>query len=145
MPAYQQATHDAVGDEMAPIVEAMEELVEAFGARTVVSAIMRSSVAESLSKIGTGSAIRVTQAVLRQIVAAEDSKQEAEVIAMAIGLIIEDGMTVTRLAKRYGCTKQAISKKIVTFCEENSLPPSIYMRPEKDRITYALFNKPRMA
>ena len=133
------------GDELAPALAAIEELAEDFGQRCVVSAIMRSSCADALGKIGTGSAVAVTQAVLRQIVSAKDSKMEAEIICMAIGLVLDEGMTVTRLAKRYGCTKQAISKRIVTFCEKNALPPSIYMRPEKDRAIYALCNQPRIA
>ena len=136
-------------DALEPIVGAIEELVADVGVHAVIAAVMRSSCADKmqngLTRLGGDASVAVIQFVLRQIIDARDSKMEAEIMAMAVGLILKEDMTVTRLARRYGCTKQAVSKRIVTFCERNGLPPSIYMRPERDRETYRLFNKPRIS
>jgi hypothetical protein len=47
------------------------------------------------------------------------------------------------IGNRHGITKQAVSKRVVAFADENKLPPSVYMRSEKDRKTYAMTNQPR--
>ena len=133
---------EADSDCIAPVVEEIEALAREFGADAVRAAVMQSSLAKPLSDMG-GSVSRVLQIILLQIVCEPDTKFAAEIMAMACGVEIEEGRTVTSLAKKYGVTKQAVSKRIVLFAERLQLPPSIYMRPVADREIYRLCNKPR--
>lgn len=124
---------------------ALEELVAAFGLRAVVAACLRNGVGESITKTGGTAAREVLQVVIREIAMAKDPQLVAEVMAVGVGVILDDKVTITRLAKKHGISKQAFSKRVVRFCEQNNLPPSIYMRSKKDRATYALTNRPRSA
>lgn len=134
------------GETEGEIVGAIEELVAEFGVRGVVTAALNSTLGPQLNKVGGGdAALRISQVILREIVFSKDPQLQAEVMAVGAGIILEDDVTITRLAAKHGITKQAFSKRVVSFCEEMGLPPSQYMRAEKDRATYALTNQPRTA
>lgn len=124
-------------------VQAVEELVAEFGVKAVVAACMRSSAGDELTRGGNTATLHVAQSIIREIVFAEDPRLEAEVMALGAGIILRDGDTMRRIAAKYGVTVAAISKRVVAFCDENQLPPSIYMRSAKDRKTYSLTNRPR--
>lgn len=66
---------------------------------------------------------------------------EVDVIGIAIGV---PGLgSVTAVAAKHGFTKQAISKAAVKFCNDNGLPPSIYMRSEANREVHRVANRRR--
>ena len=132
-------------DALAPAVAALEELIADFGARGVAEAFLRTTAGDQLSKFGSNATLRAIQCTIRQIVFAKDARMEAEIVGMAAGMELAPGMTVTALAQRYGVSKQAISKRLVNFCETHGLPPSVFMRPEKDREIYRQFNRPKTA
>lgn len=124
---------------------AVDELIAEFGVRGVVAACLKSSAGDQFERLGGNGALRAIQVVLRQIVFAKNPRLEAEVMALGAGILLEDKATMTRIAGKYGFTKQALSKRVVKFCDENGLPPSSYMRSKKDRETYRLTNRPRSA
>lgn len=125
--------------------EALEELIGEFGVRAVVGAILGSSCAKALERCGSGeAALRVSQVILRQIAYSSNPQLEAEIMAIGCGVILDDDVTMTKMGQRWGLTRAAISKRVVNYVEQMGLPPSIYMRKEKDRETYALTNRPRV-
>ncbi|MGA7724636.1 MAG: hypothetical protein WCA95_05105 [Opitutaceae bacterium] len=130
-------------DALAPAVAALEELIADFGARGVAEAFLRTTAGDQLSKFGSNATLRAIQFVVREIVFSENARLAAEVVAMASGMILEEGMSVTKLAARHGVGKAAVSKRMVNFCRTHGLPPSIYMRPEKDREIYRTYNRPK--
>jgi hypothetical protein len=132
-------------DEGSVAQEAVEELIAEFGVRGLVTACLKSSAGDEFGRLGGNGALRIAQVILRQIVFAERPRLEAEVMALGAGILLEDKATMTRIADKYGFTKQALSKRVVKFCDEHNLPPSCYMRSKKDRETYALTNRPRSA
>lgn len=133
------------GETEGEIIGAIEELVSEFGVRGVVAAALNSTAGPHLSRMGGDAALRISQVILREIVFSKNPQLQAEVMAVGAGIILEDDATMTRMAAKHGITKQAFSKRVVSFCEEMGLPPSQYMRAEKDRATYALTNQPRTA
>ena len=50
-----------------------------------------------------------------------------------------------RSAAKHHLTTQAVSKRVIAFCDTHNLPPSIYMKSRKARANYALTNQPRIA
>jgi hypothetical protein len=123
---------------------AIGELIGEFGIRCVLMAVLGSELGQELEKVGGDATRRVAQVILREIAFSEDPRLEAEIMALGAGVILENDMTMTRLAQRHGLTKAAISARVVRFVDENRLPPSSYMRSEKDREKYALTNRPRV-
>lgn len=124
---------------------AIEELICELGVRAVLGAVLGSSLAGHLERCGSGeAALRVSQVILRQIAFSNNPQLEAEIMAMGCGVILSDDATMTQMGQRWGLTRAAISKRVVNFVEENKLPPSQFMRSEKDRETYSLTNRPRV-
>lgn len=134
---------NGANDKESEAVEAIEELIAEFGLRGVVSACLKSSAGDALEQLGGNATLRIAQAIIREVVFAEDPRLEAVVMALGAGILLADGDNMTRLAAKHGMTKQALSKRVVRYVEENGLPPSVYMRSEKDRETYAETNQPR--
>lgn len=131
-------------DDYKPITDTLDELVADFGLRAVIAAVLQSEAGQKIQSTGGSESLRIVQSILREIVYAEDPQLEAEVMAIGAGLFLEDKMAVTRIAKKHGLSKAAVSKRAVRFCAEKGLPPSQFMRPERDRETYALTNRPRI-
>ena len=136
---------EADPDDLKPITEAINELIAECGVRAVVSAFLRSEAGEEVQKLGGNQTLRVIQVLIREIARSADPQLEAEIMALGTGVLLENHATITRLAKKHGLTKQAVSKRVVRFCIENDIPPSSFMRPERDRETYRLTNQPRIA
>ena len=136
---------EADPDELGPLVDAIDELIADAGVRAVVAAVLRSKAGEDLQKHGGNQTLRISQVILREIAFSQDPQLEAEIMALGAGVMLEDKATITKLARKHGLTKQAISKRMIRFCVDNGLPPSSYMRPERDRETYSRTNRPRIA
>lgn len=125
--------------------QGLEELVAEFGPRAVVGAILGSSIAEAMERVGGGeAALRVSQVIVREIAFSKNPQLEAEIIALATGVLLMDEDNMTKTARRWGLTRGAISKRVLKFVDENKLPPSVFMRKEADRLKYALTNRPRV-
>lgn len=136
---------EKIGDTEAEVSGALEELIGEFGVRSVLGAVLGSSLAKDLERCGSGeAALRVSQVILRQIAYSSNPQLEAEIMAIGCGVILNDDETMTKMGKRWGLTRAAISKRVVNFVEENGLPPSQFMRSEKDRETYSMTNRPRI-
>lgn len=129
-------------DKEGELIETLRELIEVFGERRVYACL------EDLAKQATKSGsvivlLAVLQAVIREIALASNPQLEAEVIALGTGVLLTDKQTMGSIAAKHGLTKQAVSKRVIAFCDKWQLPPSTFMRSTKDRITYAKCNKPR--
>lgn len=140
-----QSAPTRTGDESAAEASAaLEELIAELGLRTVLSAVLASSLAPHLSRTGEAT-LRVIQVILRQIAYAPNPQLEAEIMALGCGVILFDEQGCRHFARKHGLTPAAVSKRVIEFAEANALPPSQYMRSLQDRRTYALTNRPRIA
>lgn len=63
---------------------------------------------------------------------------EAQIVGLAIGALGMGG--ISHVAKLHGVCRQAVSKRVIKFCRENDLPPSVYMRSEANREVHRLSN-----
>lgn len=125
--------------------QGIEELIAEFGIRSVLSAVLGSSLARDLERCGGGdAALRVSQVILREIAFSKNPQLEAEIMALGCGVILQDEDNMTKIGRRWGLTRAAISKRVLDFVDANKLPPSTFMRKEADRQTYALTNRPRV-
>lgn len=121
---------------------AINELVGDLGTKAVVAGIASSQIAQLVG--GASSSATVKEGVvfvLARIIDSADPRKTADVMAMACGLSLREGITMTDLAEKYGVTKADISKEAVDFCERMGLPPSQFMLPEASREKYRLTNK----
>ena len=123
---------------------AIEEIIGAFGIQCVLKAVLDSKLEPELKRLGGDATRRVAQVILREIAFSKNPQLEAEIMALGVGVILEDHLTMTELGRRHGVTKAAISARVVRFVEENDLPPSSYMRSEAAREKYAATNRPRV-
>jgi hypothetical protein len=143
------ATHhpntSSANDREGEAVEAIEEHIAEYGASGTLAACLRSSAGEEFSKLGGNATLRIAQVIIREIAYSQNPRLEAEIMALGAGIILSDNATMTKIALKWGITKQALSKRVVAYCDENKLPPSAFMRSEKDRRTYAMTNQPRSA
>lgn len=67
-----------------------------------------------------------------------NSEREAAIVGLAVGVLGMGG--ISDVAKRFGLGRQAVSKRVVRFCREHGLPPSVYMKSEANRATHRLAN-----
>lgn len=131
-------------DADSAIVADVEELIAAVGLRAFVRACMLSSAGESFTTYDNG-ALRIAQALLRDIVFSKTPQLEAEIMALGAGILLGKSQSITAVARKHGITKSAVSKRVVAFCDRNGLPPSPFMKSKRARAVYALTNKPRTA
>lgn len=130
-------------DKDAEAVAAIEELVADIGLLAVVSAVLKSSIGDHLGQVGGNATLRIAQVILRRIAFSKNPQLEAEIMALGSGIILAEGENMTKVAKKWGITRAAVSKRVLQFADEYGLPPSQYMRKTADRKTYALCNQPR--
>lgn len=135
--------YSAPKDPVAEARDALEELKAEFGLKVLLAAIIQSGAGESIT-LNPEATLRVAQYVLREIVYSPDPQLEAEIMAIGSGVLDEKGIT-TRIAAKHSITRQAVSKRVVAFCEEWGLPPSGSMKSEAARKVYAARNQPRIA
>jgi hypothetical protein len=136
--------HDAGRSGDAEIEETINELIGQFGKQRVRLAILQSKLGEDFEKLGASGTLRVIQQTLREIVFSPDPQLEAEVMALGAGVLLENHQSMRTIGAKHGISWQAVSKRVVAFVMKWDLPPSVYMRSEKDRETYAMCNKPRV-
>ena len=131
----------------AEVVRVIDELVSEVGMSCVIKAFCESAASDAPSATAQASTMRAIQFILRRVISApkNQTRLEAEIMAIGSGLLVNDEKTVTRIAEKYGVSRQAISKRAVAFCDEFGLRPSSFMRSESDRETYALTNQPRIS
>jgi hypothetical protein len=132
------APHDDVADAVA----AVEELKAEFGLKILLLALTRSDLGASVST-DPQTTMRVVQFVLREIVYSTDPQLEAEIMAIGSGVLDEKGI-MSKIAGKRGVTRQAVSKRVVAFCEQWGLPPSTAMKSAQARATYAQRNQPKI-
>jgi hypothetical protein len=130
-------------DKEGAAVEAVEELIAEFGVRGFLGACLHSTAGDEIERLGSNATLRIAQVIIREIAFSKHPQLEAEVMALGSGIILGDADTMTAIAAKHGFSKQALSKRVVAYCDENKLPPSQFMRARKDRVTYSLANKPR--
>ena len=123
-------------------IATINELVSDLGAKAVVAGIHGSVIASQVGQTSDSqNAQSVAVTILARIIDSGDPRKEADIMALSCGLLLREGTSITDVAKKYGVSKQDISKSAVEFCERLGLPPSHVMLSEESRTKYRLTNK----
>ena len=83
-----------------------------------------------------GSATEILRHLVADILSEDNTRLTMDCLAIALGLRVYAGDSMTKIAKRYGITRAAVSKRCVDITERLKLPPSRAMRSETARRTY---------
>lgn len=121
-------------------VASIEELIGAFGLKCFMLSLAQTSAADAPKAMHQQMTLRAIHSVIREIVYAKNSKLNAQVIAIGSGFPMSENFSMTSVAAEHGISRAAVSKRALKFCDENNLPPSIYMKSAKDRRTYTESN-----
>lgn len=142
MGASSSDTNEITESDLAEAVAALESLKAELGMRLLLTAIQAMAPGVLLSA-DQHTAKRVSQFILREIVHSTNPLLEAEVMAIASGVLDGKGIQ-TRIADKHGISRAAISKRVVAFAAEWRLPPSGGMKSEAARLTFSMRNQPRL-
>ena len=130
-----------------PIPQTVSEfrvVVEKIYLSAISSASKTGSVQEALTQyVESQLSERIWEAiaqVLSNIVDSPNPRKTADLYACATGLRLRQGITLTDLAKKYGVSKQALDKQLVSLCEKLDLPPPRMMKSQLSRESYRLSN-----
>jgi hypothetical protein len=135
--------HDAGRSSDAEIDATLKELEDEYGEKAVHDAFMRSR-SGALVKAGVQHTLQALNFALSRIIDAVNPRLEADAIGIGTGYMLRMRISIRDLAKKYGLTPAAISKRAIEFCDETGLPPSGCMRSLDDRETYAMTNRTRI-
>ena len=70
------------------------------------------------------------------LISEDNTRLTLDCLSIALGLRVYSGDSMTLIAKRYGVTRAAVSKRCVDIVERLKLPPSRAMRSETARRIY---------
>lgn len=125
------------------VADTIRDLVGAFGVRRVVEAVNELAKTSAAAPEGNAAALRLVQVMLREIAYSKTPQLTAEIMALGAGLLLENRQAITTIATKHGLSRQAVSKRAVRFCDENGLPPSVFMRSKENRAVYKMTNRPK--
>lgn len=120
--------------------QALQELVEDFGAQCVVRGIMDTTAADKIAKLG-GDQTRLAKLAIMEIRRCKNDALSADLVCLAIGLGDSTGISLSTIAKTHGCTKQGVSKQLIAICQRLGLPPLQFQLDQKARESYRLTNR----
>ena len=83
-----------------------------------------------------GDATRILRHLVADIVAEDNTRLTIECLAIALGLRVYAGDSMTEIANRHGITRAAVSKRCVDITNRLNLQPSSAMRSKRARQTY---------
>ncbi|MBN8457377.1 MAG: hypothetical protein J0M04_06000 [Verrucomicrobia bacterium] len=83
-----------------------------------------------------GTATRILRHLVADIVAEDNTRLTIECLAIALGLRVYAGDSMTEIANRHGITRAAVSKRCVDITNRLNLQPSRAMRSKRARQTY---------
>ena len=83
-----------------------------------------------------GSATDILRRLVADIIYEDNTRLTIDCLSIALGLRVYEGDSMTKIAKRHGITRAAVSKRCVDITERLKLPPSRAMRSEKARRIY---------
>jgi hypothetical protein len=88
------------------------------------------------SGIPNHDAIEVLRHFVADLIAEGNTRLTVECLAIALGLRVYSGDSMTEVANRHGVTRAAVSKRCVDITNRLKLPPSRAMRSKRARQTY---------
>jgi hypothetical protein len=83
-----------------------------------------------------GSATEILRRLVADIIYEDNTRLTIDCLSIALGLRVYEGDSMTKIAKRHGISRAAVSKRCVDITERLKLPPSRAMRSENARKTY---------
>jgi len=131
-------------DPLPQTVPEFRVVVEKIYLSAISSASKTGSVQEALTQyVESQLSERIWEAisqVLSNIVDSPNPRKTADLYACATGLRLRQGITLTDLAKKYGVSKQALDKQLVSLCKKLDLTPPRMMKSQLSRESYRLAN-----
>jgi len=83
-----------------------------------------------------GDATRILRHLVADIISEDNTRLTIECLAIALGIRVYAGDSMTKVANRHGITRAAVSKRCVDITERLGLPPSRAMRSKRARQIY---------
>jgi hypothetical protein len=83
-----------------------------------------------------GSATEILRHLVADIVREDNTRLTLDCLAIALGMRVYSGESMTEVARRHKITRAAVSKRCVDITERLNLPPSRAMRSKKARQIY---------
>jgi hypothetical protein len=83
-----------------------------------------------------GSATEILRRLVADIIYEDNTRLTIDCLSIALGMRVYEGDSMTKIAKRHGISRAAVSKRCVDITERLKLPPSRAMRSENARKTY---------
>lgn len=122
--------------------ETIDELIDCYGNSCVLEAFKQSKIAEEVAGVSSHAELSaVITWILSRIIDSRDPRKEADIMALASGMLLREGITITDVARKYGVSKQDISRAGIEFCTRFGLPPSHAQLPISARERYRLANR----
>lgn len=81
-------------------------------------------------------ATEILRHLVADLISEDNTRLTLDCLSIALGLRVYSGDSMTLIAKRYGVTRAAVSKRCVDIVERLKLPPSRAMRSETARRIY---------
>ena len=91
---------------------------------------------EAVEAQSMGSATEILRHLVADIIYEDNTRLTIDCLSIALGLRVYQGDSMTKVAKRHGITRAAVSKRCVDITERLKLPPSRAMRSEHARKIY---------
>jgi len=101
-----------------------------------IAALVDHETEESRQPDGMKDATRILRYLVADLLAEGNTRLTIECLAVALGLSGYNGESMTDIAKRYGVTRAAVSKRCVDITKRLNLLPSRAMRSELARKIY---------
>ena len=101
-----------------------------------IAALVDGEPDEPAKDAGMASATRILRYLVADVLSEGNARLTMECLSVALGLSAYDGESMTEIAKRYGVTRAAVSKRCVDITQRLNLLPSRAMRTELARQIY---------
>lgn len=86
------------------------------------------------------SPMKAVDIILTNILESKNARLTAECYAMLCGFYEREGISETMIAKRYGISKQAVSRHLLRLRGVHKLPPRPFMKSDVARRKYSELN-----
>ena len=122
------------------IDEDLCDIIKSYGEQTFMAAIMRHPIADTFFSHASPNQMKAVIWVLIEIISSDRPRLTAECIALATGMLSDESITMTQVAKRHGMTKANVSRRVLKLSDKLKMTPSTAMKTRKQRATYRLTN-----
>lgn len=136
-------TTDRQQDRRDELERDLLELVEVFGRREVVAAILGSTLSEEFERMGIGGCLTAINRVLARIIDSKNPRLESACIALASGMSLCYGQNQSDVARKHGVTRAYVSLRVKEIISDLQLPKTVHNKSDKAQEQYRIANRAR--